>query len=30
MVKRVGIIHHGHWEVLIDENLKTELNMAGE
>lgn len=30
MVKRVGSIHHGHWEVLIEETLKTELNTAGE
>lgn len=30
MISRVGSIHNGHWEVLIEETLKTELNMAGE
>ena len=30
MIKRVGSIHNGHWEVLIEETFKTELSMAGE
>jgi len=30
MISRVGSIHNGHWEVLIEETLRTELNMAGE
>ena len=28
MITRVGNIHNGHWEVLIEETFKTELDMT--